>query len=89
MADADRIPVLQGLSCRSVASDAALRTRRDGLVDFIQVNYSLEQREAADRLLPLAADRGMAVMINRAFGGGRIFEKVGDFMYCLHYSGTV
>lgn len=47
-------------------------------LDFIQINYSLEQREAAERLLPLAADRGMAVMINRAFGGGRIFEKVGD-----------
>ena len=47
-------------------------------LDFIQVNYSLEQREAADRILPLAADRGMGVMINRAFGGGRIFEKVGD-----------
>lgn len=47
-------------------------------LDFVQLNYSLEQREAADRLLPLAADRGMAVMINRAFGGGRIFEKVGD-----------
>jgi aryl-alcohol dehydrogenase-like predicted oxidoreductase len=47
-------------------------------LDFVQVNYSLEQREAAERLLPLAADRGMAVIINRAFGGGRIFEKVGD-----------
>jgi len=47
-------------------------------LDFIQLNYSLEQREAAERLLPLAADRGMAVMINRAFGGGRIFNKVGD-----------
>lgn len=47
-------------------------------LDFIQVNYSLEQREAAERLLPLAAERGMAVIINRAFGGGRIFEKVGD-----------
>lgn len=47
-------------------------------LDFIQVNYSLEQRESADRLLPLAADRGMAVMINRAFGGGRIFDAVGD-----------
>jgi aryl-alcohol dehydrogenase-like predicted oxidoreductase len=46
-------------------------------LDFIQINYSLEQREAADRILPLAADRGAAVMINRAFGGGRIFEKVG------------
>jgi len=47
-------------------------------LDFIQVNYSLEQREAADRLLPLAADRGMGAIINRAFGGGRIFNKVGD-----------
>ena len=47
-------------------------------LDFIQINYSLEQREAAERILPLAADRGMAVMINRAFGGGRIFDKVGD-----------
>ncbi|MDJ0793769.1 MAG: aldo/keto reductase [Woeseiaceae bacterium] len=47
-------------------------------LDFIQINYSLEQREAARRILPLAVDRGMAVMINRAFGGGRIFQKVGD-----------
>ena len=47
-------------------------------LDFIQINYSLEQREAAERILPLAAERGVAVIINRAFGGGRIFEKVGD-----------
>ncbi|MCP4300219.1 MAG: aldo/keto reductase [Gammaproteobacteria bacterium] len=47
-------------------------------LDFVQLNYSLEQREGAERLLPLAADRGIAVIINRVFGGGRIFEKVGD-----------
>lgn len=47
-------------------------------LDFIQVNYSLEQRDAAKRLLPLAAERGMGVIINRAFGGGRIFNKVGE-----------
>lgn len=47
-------------------------------LDFIQINYSLEQQQSAERLLPLAADRGMAVVINRAFGGGRLFEKVGD-----------
>lgn len=47
-------------------------------LDFVQVNYSLEQRSAADRLLPLARDKGIAVMINRAFGGGRIFKAVGD-----------
>lgn len=45
-------------------------------LDFIQVDYSLEQREAAVRLLPMARDRGMAVMLNRTFGGGRIFRAV-------------
>jgi aryl-alcohol dehydrogenase-like predicted oxidoreductase len=54
------------------------KVMRSEELDFIQVNYSLEQREAAERILPLAADRGIAVMINRAFGGGRIFEAVGD-----------
>ncbi len=51
---------------------------RKETLDFIQINYSLEQREAADRILPLAADSGVAVIINRAFGGGRIFKAVGD-----------
>jgi len=55
--------------------EAVMRQER---LDFVQLNYSLEQRTAAERLLPLAADRGMAVIVNRAFGGGRIFEKVGD-----------
>jgi aryl-alcohol dehydrogenase-like predicted oxidoreductase len=49
---------------------------RSADIDFIQVNYSLEQRHAAERLLPLAQERGMAVMINRAFGGGRIFAAL-------------
>lgn len=47
-------------------------------MDFVQLNYSLEQRGSAERLLPLAADRGIAVIVNRAFGGGRIFKAVGD-----------
>ncbi len=46
-------------------------------LDFLQINYSLaDQRSAADRLLPLAADRGMAVLINRPFGGGGVFSKL-------------
>lgn len=51
---------------------------RNETLDFVQLNYSLEQREAAERLLPLAAERGIAVIINRAFGGGRIFSAVGE-----------
>jgi len=63
---------------RSAQYEEFEKVMRQEKLDFIQLNYSLEQREAAERLLPLAADRGMAVMINRAFGGGRIFDKVGD-----------
>ena len=54
------------------------KVMREEELDFIQINYSLEQRSAAERILPLAQDNGVAVMINRAFGGGRIFKAVGD-----------
>ncbi len=45
-------------------------------LDFIQVNYSLAQRQAEERILPLAADRGMAVLINLPYGRGRLFQAV-------------
>jgi aryl-alcohol dehydrogenase-like predicted oxidoreductase len=51
--------------------------RRETL-DFIQVNYSLASRGAADEILPLAADRGMAVLANVPYGRGRLFSAVGD-----------
>lgn len=47
-------------------------------LDFIQVDYSLANRRAAERLLPLAADRGLATLINLPFGRGRLFARVGD-----------
>jgi aryl-alcohol dehydrogenase-like predicted oxidoreductase len=45
-----------------------------GGIDFVQVNYSLAEREAERRILPLAAERGIAVLINRPFGGGTLFR---------------
>lgn len=45
-------------------------------LDFIQVDYALDNRDAGDRILPLAADRRMAVMINLPFGRGRLFKAV-------------
>ncbi len=54
------------------------RVMKSEELDFIQINYSLAQREAAQRILPLAADKGIAVIINRAFGAGRLFNAVGD-----------
>jgi diketogulonate reductase-like aldo/keto reductase len=47
-------------------------------LDFIQINYSVSTTNADKRLLPLARDRGVAVMINRAFDDGRLFARVAD-----------
>ena len=43
---------------------------REHALDFVQLNYSIDEREAEARLLPLAADLGIAVIVNRPFGGG-------------------
>ena len=45
-------------------------------LDFIQVDYALDNRETDKRIIPLAGDRGMAVMINLPFGRGRLFNAV-------------
>lgn len=47
-------------------------------VDFIQLNYSLKERAAEERLLPLALEKGIAVMVNRPFARGRLFEAFED-----------
>lgn len=45
-------------------------------VDFVQFTYSLADRDAESRLLPLAAERGTAVIANRPFDGGELFDRV-------------
>jgi aryl-alcohol dehydrogenase-like predicted oxidoreductase len=45
-------------------------------VDFVQINYSLMEREAEERILPLAKERGVAVIVNRPFGRGDLFGRV-------------
>ena len=44
--------------------------------DFLQINYSLMEPEAEERILPLAQERGVAVIANRPFGSGDLFGKV-------------
>src|SRR5882762_7494121 len=48
---------------------------RSEKLDFVQINYSIMEREAEDRLLPLAQERGIAVIVNRPFGGGDLFSR--------------
>lgn len=45
-------------------------------LDFIQVNYSPFETQAANRVIPAAAEHGVAVMTNRAFGNGAYFGRV-------------
>lgn len=54
-------------------ADFEAMMRRETL-DVIQVDYALDNRGSAERILPLARDRGMAVMINLPFGRGRLFQ---------------
>ena len=45
-------------------------------IDFAQFNYSLGEREAENRLLPLCADQGVATIINRPFMRAKLFRSV-------------
>ena len=49
---------------------------RSEKLDFVQINYSIMEREAEERVLPLAQERGIAVIVNRPFGGGDLFDRV-------------
>ena len=44
-------------------------------LDFVQLSYSLDDREAERRLLPLASERGVAVLVNLPFGAGRLLRS--------------
>ncbi|MGH8689296.1 MAG: aldo/keto reductase [Burkholderiales bacterium] len=52
-----------------------LKTKR---YDFVQINYSIDEPQAADRLLPLAQQLGAAVLVNRPFATGEMFARVRD-----------
>jgi diketogulonate reductase-like aldo/keto reductase len=53
--------------------EAVMRAER---LDFVQLNYSLADRAAEARLLPLAAERGIAVIVNQPFGGGGLLRSL-------------
>jgi diketogulonate reductase-like aldo/keto reductase len=61
---------------RHEALEAAMRREE---FDFIQVTYSLADRSVERRLLPLAAERGVAVIANRPFDGGALVDQLVGF----------
>ena len=48
---------------------------KTGAYDFLQINYSLAERESAQRLLPLAQEKNVAVIANRPFAEGALFRR--------------
>lgn len=51
----------------------AMKTQK---LDFVQVDLAIDNRSAQERIIPLAADRGMAVLVNLPLGRTRVFQKV-------------
>ncbi len=63
------------------AAQAALYDRLEAFLrretpDFVEINYSVTERDAERRLLPLLAERGIAVLISRPFMNGAYFERL-------------
>ena len=57
--------------------EAVLRTRSASRpIDAVQLNYAADDRAAEDRLLPQAADLGIAVLVNQPFGGGGLLQRL-------------
>jgi diketogulonate reductase-like aldo/keto reductase len=60
------------------AHDAVCAALEKHTVDFVQINYSIGEREAEKRVLPLAKERGVAVLANRPFVSGAMFRRLKD-----------
>lgn len=58
--------------------DALAQAMRDYPLDFIGIDYAVDNRSAADAILPLAAERGIGVLVYVPFGRTRLFQRVGD-----------
>lgn len=58
--------------------EALMEIMRAEPLDFVQFSYNIEDREVEQTLLPLAADRGIATMINRPYQQGALFGKTRD-----------
>ena len=58
------------------AYDAVAKAIEAHTLDFLQINYSVGEREAEQRLLPMARERGIAVIVNRPFAGGGLIRRL-------------
>ena len=76
--EAGRVRYIGITHYRASAHGDLMRWMRNERPDFIQVNYSLQEPEAGAEVLPLAAELGIAVLINRPFAEGQLFDAVNN-----------
>ncbi len=76
MRDDGKVRYVGVTSYDGLAYDEVEAIMRHRPIDFIQVSYNLADRRAERRLLPLAADRGIGVIVNRPFQEGRLIRAV-------------
>lgn len=76
--DEGRVRYIGITHSRVSAFEELERLMRNETVDFVQLNYSFTEPDAEQRLLPLAADKGIAVLANRPFENGALFSRVKD-----------
>ena len=74
--DAGRIRYLGVTHYSAAGHDALERVMRSEPLDFVQLNYSPAEPEAERRLLPLARERGIAVLVNRPLAQGALLARV-------------
>ncbi len=60
------------------AHDEFINIMKNEKLDFVQFSYNIENRVAEKEIFPIAADRGIATLINRPFQRGSLFSKAGD-----------
>jgi diketogulonate reductase-like aldo/keto reductase len=73
---AGRIRYLGITHYSAAGHDALERVMRDAPLDVVQLNYSVAEREAERRLLPLARERGIAVLVNRPLAQGAVLARL-------------
>ncbi|HKR62276.1 MAG TPA: aldo/keto reductase [Thermoanaerobaculia bacterium] len=74
--DAGRIHFLGVTHYTASAHGDVAKYVRAGGIDAVQINYSVAEREAEKLVLPLAQERGIAVLINRPFGEGALLRRL-------------
>lgn len=76
--DAGRIRHI-GITTTSAGQYAQLeQVMMDHPIDFIGIDYAIDNREAEERILPLARDRGIGVLVYLPFGRTRMWSRIGD-----------